>query len=120
MKNKLRLGFLPVVVVLLLALLQGTSLAQQPSPDLPSEKANQFLELLSDPELKAWLEGKIPAATDEPGLSISEDILSLEAGIRARIGALGAAIPRLPEELSRATDVVSRDVNSGRPGLVMG
>jgi moderate conductance mechanosensitive channel len=120
MKNKLRLGFLPVVIVLLLALLQGTSLAQQPSPDLPPEKAKQFLELLSDPELKAWLERKIPAATDEPGLSISEDILSLEAGIRARIGALGAAIPRLPEELSRAADVVSRDVNSGRPGLVMG
>lgn len=120
MKNKLRLGFLPVVVVLLLALLQGTSLAQQPSPDLPPEKAKQFLELLSDPELKAWLERKIPAATDEPGLSISEDILSLEAGIRARIGALGAAIPRLPEELSRAAELVSRDVNSGRPGLVMG
>ncbi|TIL44768.1 MAG: mechanosensitive ion channel family protein [Mesorhizobium sp.] len=120
MTNKLRLGFLPVVVVLLLALLQGTSLAQQPSPDLPPEKAKQFLELLSDPELKAWLEGKSPAATDEPGLSISEDILSLEAGIRARIGALGTAIPRLPEELSRAAEIVSRDVNSGRPGLVMG
>ncbi|TKD40750.1 MAG: mechanosensitive ion channel family protein [Mesorhizobium sp.] len=120
MKNKLRLGFLPVVVVLLLALLQGTSLAQQPSPDVPPEKAKQFLELLSDPELKAWLEGKIPGATDEPGLSISEDILSLEAGIRARIGALGAAIPRLPEELAHAAGVVSRDVNSGRPGLVMG
>ncbi|ESZ12446.1 mechanosensitive ion channel family protein [Mesorhizobium sp. L48C026A00] len=120
MNYKLRLGFLPVIVVLLLALLQGTSLAQQPSPDLPPEKAKQFLELLSDPQLKAWLEGKIPAATDEPGLSISEDILSLEAGIRARIGALGAAIPRLPEELSRAAKIVSRDVNSGRPGLVMG
>ncbi|RWP63146.1 mechanosensitive ion channel family protein [Mesorhizobium sp.] len=120
MNYMLRLGFLPIVVVLLLALLQGTSLAQQPSPNLPPEKAKQFLELLSDPELKAWLEAKSPAATDEPGLSISEDILSLEAGIRARIGALGAAIPRLPEELSRAADIVSRDVNSGRPGLVMG
>lgn len=120
MKNKLRLGFLPVVVALLLALLQGTSLAQQPSPDLPPEKAKQFLELLSDPQLKAWLEGKSPAATHEPGLSISEDILRMEAGVRARIGALGAAIPRLPEELSRAADVVSRDVNTGRPGLVMG
>ncbi|RWP04164.1 mechanosensitive ion channel family protein [Mesorhizobium sp.] len=120
MNYKLRLGFLPVIVVLLLALLQGTSLAQQPSPDLPPEKAKQFLELLSDPELKAWLERKIPAATDEPGLSISEDILRLEGGVRARIGALGAAIPRLPEELSRAAEIVSRDVNSGRPGLVMG
>jgi hypothetical protein len=54
--------------VLLLALLQGTSLAQQPDPDVPPEKAKQFLELLSEPELKAWLEGKIPAAEDGPDL----------------------------------------------------
>jgi small-conductance mechanosensitive channel len=116
----LRFGFLSVVVVLLLALLQGTSLAQQPSSDVPPEKAKQFLELLSDPEIQAWLEGRIPAAADEPGLAISDDIYGLEAGIRARIGALGAAIPRVGEELARAADVVSRDVNSGRPGLAMG
>jgi hypothetical protein len=119
-RSLLRPGLLSVVVVLLQAFLQGTSLAQQPSSDVPPEKARQFLELLSDPELKTWLEGKVPAATDESGLSISADILSVEAGIRARIGALGAAIPRLPEELARADDVVSRDVNSGRPGLVVG
>jgi moderate conductance mechanosensitive channel len=116
----LHYGLLSVVVVLLLALLQGTSLAQQPSPDVPSEKAKQFLELLSDPELKAWLEGKLPAATDEPDLSISDDILTLESSIRARVGALGAAIPRVREELARAAEVVSRDVNSGRPGLAIG
>jgi moderate conductance mechanosensitive channel len=46
--------------------------------------------------------------------------LSLEAGIRARIGAIAAAISSLPDELARAADVVSRDVNSGRPGLVIG
>jgi small-conductance mechanosensitive channel len=121
MKNMLvRLGFLPVIVWLLLTLLPATSLAQQPSAEVPPEKAKQFLELLSDPEVKAWLEGKIPAANQAPDLSISEDILSLEAGIRARIGALAAAIPRVPDELARAADVVSRDVNTGRPGLVIG
>ena len=44
----------------------------------------------------------------------------MEASIRARIGALAAAIPRVPQELARAAEVVSRDVNSGRPGLVIG
>ena len=37
-----------------------------------------------------------------------------------RIGALLGAIPRIPEELANAAAVVSRDVNSGRPGLVIG
>jgi moderate conductance mechanosensitive channel len=115
----LHLWRLPLVAVLLLALLQGTSLAQQPSPDIAPEKAKQFLQLLSDPEVKGWLEGKVPAAAKEPDLSISEDILTLEASIRARVGALAAAIPRVPQELAHAAVVVSRDVNSGRPGLAI-
>jgi moderate conductance mechanosensitive channel len=58
MKNMLvRLGFLPVIVWLLLTLMPATSLAQQPPAEVPPEKAKQFLELLSDPEVKAWLEG---------------------------------------------------------------
>ncbi len=119
MKNILRLRSLPVACMLLLALLQGTSLAQQPSPSVPPEKAKQLLELLSDPEVKTWLEGKIPAATEKPDLPISEDISTFEASSRARIGGLAAAIPRVPQELARAAEVVSRDVNSGRPGLVI-
>ena len=47
-------------------------------------------------------------------------ISNWEAAVRARLSALAAAIPRIPQELSNATGVVSRDVNSGRPGLVIG
>ena len=45
--------------------------AQQAQADLPPEKARQFLDLLSDPELKAWLERKIPAVPTEPEVSIA-------------------------------------------------
>jgi moderate conductance mechanosensitive channel len=114
-----RLALLSLVALVLLCLQHGTSWAQAPA-DVPPEKAKQFLELLSDPEVKAWLEGKIPAATEEPDTSVSGTLSEWEAGIRARIGALVAAIPRVPEELGRAAEIVSRDVNSGTPGLVIG
>jgi small-conductance mechanosensitive channel len=115
-----RLVLRPLVVLVFLWLLQGASWAQQPPADLPPEKAKQFLELLSDPEVKAWLEGKMPATTEQPERSITDAVSDWEAGIRARLGGIAAAIPRVPEELARAAGVVSRDVNSGRPGLVIG
>jgi small-conductance mechanosensitive channel len=115
-----RSGLLALIALALACLMQGTSWAQQAPADVPPEKAKQFLELLSDPEVKAWLEGKVPPATEEPDTSISGAISSWEAGIRARLGALAAAVPRVPDELARAAGIVSRDVNSGRPGLVIG
>lgn len=119
MNNLLRLGFKLIAGAFLLALLEGTSLAQQLTPDVPPEKARQFVELLSDPEVQAWLESKNQPIT-EPELSLAEEISYVEAGIRGRIAALAAAVPRVPEELSRAAGIVSREVNSGSPGLVIG
>jgi small-conductance mechanosensitive channel len=115
-------GFLPIIALFLLWIAQGqVSWAQRAPTDLPPAKAQQFLELLSDPEVKAWLEGKIPADEEEPPAgSISEAISSWEAAVRERIGAFTSAIPRIPEELSNASAVAARDVNSGRPGLVVG
>ena len=49
-----------------------------------------------------------------------EAISSWEAAVHNRIGGLLNAVPRIPEELANAAAVVSRDVNAGRPGLVIG
>ena len=94
--------------------------AQQAQSEIPPEKARQFFDLLSDPEVKAWLERKIPAAPAEPEVSITDSISSWEAAARDHVVALVAAIPRIPDELTNAATVVTRDVNSGRPGLVAG
>ena len=45
-----------------LLVLAGASFAQTAPSEPPPENVRQFLELLSNPEVKAWLEGKIPAA----------------------------------------------------------
>lgn len=116
-----RVGLLlSAIVPILLFMLPGTSWAQQPPVGVPPEKAQQFLDLLSDPEVKAWLEGKIPVAAEQPPAgSLADSISNWEAAVRARLAALADAIPRIPQELSNAAGVVSRDVNAGRPGLVI-
>jgi hypothetical protein len=51
--------FGPLLAMVILLLLQSASWAQSTSTgDLPPEKVRQFLELASNPEIKAWLEGK--------------------------------------------------------------
>ena len=62
----------------------------------------------------------MPAATPEPPAApLADEISNWEAVVRARLSALAVAIPRIPQELSNAAGVVSRDVNAGRPGLVI-
>jgi len=115
-----RFGLLPLFALLILCILQGASLAQQAPADVPPEKARQFLDLLSDPEIKAWLEAKAPAApAEESDSSAAEAISAWEAVVRDRFGALVNAVPRIPQELADAAAVVARDVNTGRPGTVM-
>jgi small-conductance mechanosensitive channel len=115
-----RSGGLTAMALAFLLVSQGASWAQPASAEVSPEKARQFLELLSDPEVKAWLEGRIPPTAEAPEPAVAAAISDWEASVRARIRAVAAAIPRVPEELSRAAGVVSRDVNSGRPGLVIG
>ncbi|TGQ85139.1 mechanosensitive ion channel family protein [Mesorhizobium sp. M8A.F.Ca.ET.208.01.1.1] len=116
-----RIGLLlSAVIPIFLWVLLGASWAQQPPDGVPPEKARQFLDLLSDPEVKVWLEGKIPVAAEEPSAaSLADAISNWELAVRARLVALTDAIPRIPQEAANAAGVVSRDVNSGRPGLVI-
>lgn len=111
-------AFLAFVIVLLL---QSTSWAQSTSPsDLPPEKVRQFLELASNPEVKTWLEGKAKAPVADADSRIAEAISNWEVAVNGRLQALAAAFGRAPAELANAPVVVMRDVNSGRPGLVVG
>jgi small-conductance mechanosensitive channel len=116
---------LRTVLVILFALtsllpLQSQLLAQTASPELPPEKAQRFLELLNDPEVKAWLASKAPATAEEQEAGSFADALTVwEAAVRDRIAGLGAAVGRIPAELSSAADIAARDVNSGRQGLVV-
>lgn len=110
-----------IVASITLLILQSASWAQPIAiDDPPPEKVRQFLELASNPEVKAWLEGKVITPVAGPGFSVAEAISIWEAAVEGRIAALANAITRVPAELANALAVITRDVNSGRPGLIVG
>ena len=115
-----RCGLLPFAVLVLLWIVQGTSWAQQAPVELSPEKARQFLDLFSDPEVKAWLEAKVPASAEPPGGSSVDQISRWEAAVRDRIGALAERRTSHSRGTGRCGRRDARDVNSGRPGLVVG
>lgn len=114
-----KLAVVSAFVLLALSLLIGAAHAQQRGPDLPPAKAKQFLTLLNDPEVKAWLQGKSAAVSRPSVPSVSEALTVWETGVHSRFADLVAAFPRVPAEWTNAKEVVWLDVNSGRPGLVI-
>ena len=123
-----RWAFLLLVALAVLGTTAGLAVAQpQPPPSSPAPanspppaKVQQLIDLMGDPEVKKWLETRSPpAAAEDSGSSVAEQIASREARIRDHIASLKAALPRIPQELAQAGNIVSTDVNSGRPGIVL-
>lgn len=115
-----RLQAFPLAVVMLLVLQCASGAQTADSGDLPPEKVRQFIELASTPEVKAWLEGKVTVPAAKTDSQFADALSDWATAVDARIEALANATSRVPAELNRAAGVVIRDVNSGRPGLVVG
>ena len=96
-----RLALLSLVTLLVLA---GACFAQTAPSQLPPEKVRQFLELLSNPEVKAWLEEKVPVAAEEPPAAPLADA-DLELGGRCSCSPIGVRYGHPP----RPAGVVDRD-----------
>lgn len=111
---------LAIAALVFCVFLAGAPPALPAGADVPPEKAKQFLELLNDAEVKAWLEGKVTQSeSDAQSWSFADSVEALEVAVRARLAGLLAAIPSLPREFADVSAVAARDVNAGRPGLVL-
>jgi small-conductance mechanosensitive channel len=110
-----------LLVTVALASVNLFALTAQAQNSPPPQKAQQLLELLEDPEVKAWLESKGAGggAVPERSATFAEMMAGWEAAVRARIDGLAAAFMRLPREFADAAAVVHRDVNSGNRGVVL-
>lgn len=110
-----------LVVFAVLGARAGPAAAQaaQPQSPPPPAKVQQLINLMDDPEVKAWLKSRSPPAAEESGSSVDEQIAAREALIRDHIASLKSAVPRIPQEFAKAGTVVSADVNSGQPGTVL-
>lgn len=87
--------------------------------DPPPEKVRQFLDLANNPEVKSWLEGKVAVQAPAAETSIADAISDWGAAVKGRVAAVVGAIDRVPDEIANSSAVFVRDVNAGRPGLVL-
>jgi small-conductance mechanosensitive channel len=106
----------------LFGLMLGGSAAQTQAPAAtpPPAKLQQLLDLLNDPEVKAWLEQKAASPAETPEETVVEQISGGEAFIRTRLEGLKSAVPRLPAEFANAANIVFTEAGGGRHGVVGG
>jgi small-conductance mechanosensitive channel len=79
-----------------------------------SAKVQDFVKLLDDPAVRAWLKGQLdkPAAAPaaEAGTSVSGLMDERLAAMRRHVEAILGAVPAIPSELARAGTTLSADV----------
>ncbi|QRY70528.1 mechanosensitive ion channel family protein (plasmid) [Ensifer sp. PDNC004] len=117
-----RLWITPIALVALSVAPDISFAATSPSAgvtDLPPEKVRQFLDLANNPEVKSWLEGKVAVQAPAAETSIADAISDWGAAVRGRVAAVVGAIDRVPDEIANSSAVFVRDVNAGKPGLVL-
>ena len=109
--------FLIAVLASLWIMLGGATAQTTPPPaSAAPERIDQFIELLGDPEIRAWLQAKSTEAPQNEDASVASRISDWEALYRGHLSALINAIPRVPDELSNAASIIATDVNAGVPG----
>jgi moderate conductance mechanosensitive channel len=112
------------IVLLLAAGSSAASANAQETPDPNSSQSSEvqlFLDLLQDPEVRAWIEEQrqgAPTVETEPAAEpmMSPHLVSSRIDrIRQNLSALATAIPRLPGELERVRTILSLELEDTGP-----
>lgn len=119
----MRRGFLATVLCLLILPMLMAAGNAQSAP--PPEKIAELVKIMSDPEVKAWLESQskqAPAATTAVAPSPGEDLRAMGSDLRGRFRALVSALPRTPAAIGAVADGIldeARQTNLPPPILVI-
>ena len=114
-----------VIVFLVTGLIAGMAGALAQSAP-PTDKIDRLLELLSDPDVKAWLAAQGEKAAPPPAEAGDGESAMAPAGlssrldaIRAHVKEITAAVPKLPEQFSRAWTILQLEFeDEGLLGIV--
>nr|WP_260694115.1 mechanosensitive ion channel family protein [Rhizobium laguerreae] len=115
---KLSLSAMCVIAALALVWLSAIggvsmALAQQTSTVPPTnEKIREFIKMLDDPDIRAWLETKPVQPADNPSAPAASQITAWEVAIRNHLVALRNAFPRLLGDAANAVQIVRTEINN--------
>jgi small-conductance mechanosensitive channel len=89
------------------------------APAAPPHQVQELLKLLDDPATRTWIDQqRQPAATPseptspEPQGMGSEMLVTRVEALQTHLSSLAAAVPRLPQEVKRAADLLSQELRS--------
>ncbi|MET0575086.1 MAG: mechanosensitive ion channel family protein [Mesorhizobium sp.] len=130
MSVSVRSAFVVLVLIAGLFYGPGSVFAQTPAPP-PPEKVDRLLELLSDPEVKAWLAAQggnktAPPATttattgDGTMMVAPSDLTSALDTTRGRIDEMVKAVPLVPAQFEQAVGKLRAEIrDKGTPGILI-
>jgi moderate conductance mechanosensitive channel len=98
-----------------LAVTGSASMAQaQQTATVPpaSEKVQDFIKMLDDPDIRTWLETKPVPPTDNPRAPVTSQITAWESTIRIHLNAMRNAFPHIPGEAANAVRIVRTEINN--------
>ena len=91
--------------------------AAEPASPQTSSEVRLFLDLLGDPEVRAWIEQQREGAATAPAAEAGSEpmvsphmVSSRIDRVRANLASLSAALPHLPEELHRVRTTLMREL----------
>jgi small-conductance mechanosensitive channel len=90
------------IVAFVFSLLVATAAHAQSAASSPEQKVDELIKLLKDPEVQSLLEARKTASSAPAEASKGAGVADWEAGVRARVDSVVAAIPRIPGEIGAA------------------
>jgi small-conductance mechanosensitive channel len=124
---KLLLLFVTAMLTMSVQAFAQTASAPAVSDAPPKEKLDQLIQLLSDPQIKQWVESQAkaeqpaaPPADAHPAARMEGSPMSSAlAKVKDHLQRLSAATTRLPQQFERARDILMLDLPDSRPGLLI-
>jgi moderate conductance mechanosensitive channel len=113
------------VVLLFLASAGSLGAKAQSAPALspPPPQVQQLLQLLQDPAVRSWIDEQrkppVAVTASEPEPTTSEMMMQRITGLRERLAALAAAVPRLSDEFRNASGRLLHELQGRRPVSVL-
>lgn len=108
-----------MAVLAVLLFLSPMIINKAQAADEQPQKIGQLLNLLNDPEVKAWIAAQPPLTQESGPVPAQNDFGLWESGVRTHLRDIRQAAPKIGAEFSGAAGTIATEVNGRGPGAIL-